>query len=616
MAGVIQTREGEVAVAHPATQRQPRRLLAEFAINPRHVGVLLWLRWKLSFRGLTRGGRGAVAMRIVSLIFTFLFAVGLGGAAGVFSALGYVYLPHPLAVQLLFGALGLLYIIWALLPLLQYSVNEGLDVTKLTIYPLTRGEQMVSLTLATLLDPSVLAIVAIFAAVLIGWHATPLALVITVLALIFAYAHIVGLSQLALAALMGLLRSRRYRDLTIIVFAVVGASCSLLQFGVGAFFSQFDPNSLTNVHIDTYLQWTPPGKAARAISLADQGAYLPALAWLAVLAALTPVLLILWAVVLDRGVTTAESGGGAGGRAVRGRRNRTEGAGAAGSAGVAANGGRGVAAHLPLAPARRGWRPLSRPALAITRKDLHYFWRDPQIKASLLSSLVLMGLVLFYNLAGRGANSPTGYSAYSGGFLGLPGILVAPLPSLVIVLSLAINAFGLERQGLQTLFLFPIRPLDVFWGKNLAVGMVAFGAQVVLTVAVAAFTGEWFYVPVALVAGLAAVLVMLGCGNVSSVIAPFRVRQMRMGENNLSSENGCLRSIISMLVLWATVVILIPVAAAVVVPLVIGQGALLTITLPVALAYGIGVHQLATRIVAPRLLTRAPELLAFTTREA
>lgn len=610
MAGVAQTTESGLAGAHPATQRQPRRLLAEFAINPRHVGVLLWLRWKLGSRGLTRGGRGAVAMRIISLIFTFVFIVGIGGAVGVFSALGYVYLPHPLAIQLLFAALGLLYVIWALLPLLQYSVNEGLDVTKLTIYPLTRGEQMVSLTLATLLDPSVLVIVAIFAAVLIGWHATPLALVITVLALILAYAHIVGLSQLALAALMGLLRSRRYRDLTIIVFAVVGASCSLLQFGVGAFFSSFDPNSLTNIHIDTYLQWSPPGMAARAITLAGQGAYLPALAWLAVLAALTPVLLVLWAVVLDRGVTTAESGGGAGGRAVRSRRSR---------AGVAANGGPRIVTSSA-APARSGWRPLSRPALAITRKDLHYFWRDPQIKASLLSSLVLMGLVLFSNFASRGSAPTTGYASYSASYtssvFGLPGILLAPLPSLVIVLSLAINAFGLERQGLQTLFLFPIRPLDVFWGKNLAVGMVAFGAQVVLTLAVAAFTGEWYYAPMALVAGLSAVLVMLGCGNVSSVIAPFRVRQMRMGENNLSSENGCLRSVISMVVLWSTVLILIPVAAAVVVPLVIGQGALLLVTLPLALAYGVGVHQLATRIVAPRLLTRAPELLAFTTREA
>ncbi len=615
MAGVAQSSESGVAGARPAPERAPRRLLAEFAINPRHVGVLLWLRWKLTFRGLTRGGRGAVAMRIVSLIFTFIFVVGIGGAAGVFSALGYVYLPHPLAVQLLFGALGLLYIIWALLPLLQYSVNEGLDVTKLTIYPLTRGEQMVSLVLATLLDPSVLVIFAVFAAVLIGWHATPLALIITVLALIFAYAHIVGLSQLALAALMGLLRSRRYRDLTIIVFAVIGASCWLLQFGVSALFSAFDPNSLLNIHLDTYLQWTPPGMAARAISLANEGAFLPALAWLVVLAALTPVLLILWAVVLDRGVTTAESSGGTGGRAVR-RRNRVESVGHAGTAGaMAANGAHSVAAPASLAPTRR-WRILSRPALAITQKDLRYFWRDPQIKASLLSSLVLVGLVIFENFANRGNATTTTYSPYGGGFFGLSGVLLAPLPSLVIVLSLAINAFGLERQGLQTLFLFPIRPLDIFWGKNLAVGMVAFGAQVALTVVVAALTGQWYYAPVALVAGLAAVLVMLGCGNVTSVFAPFRVRQMRMGENNLSSENGCLRSVISMVALWSTVVILIPVAAAVVIPLVLGYGALLVITLPLALAYGIGVHQLATRLVAPRLLNRAPELLASTTREA
>ncbi len=612
MAGVAGTTESSVTDARPAPARAPRRLLAEFAINPRHVGVLLWLRWKLSLRGFGRGGRGAVAMRAISLFFTVLFAVVVGGGAGVLTTLGYLYLSRPLATQLLFGALGLLYIIWALLPLLQYSVNEGLDVTKLTIYPLTRGEQMVSLTLATLFDPSVFVILAIDVAVVIGWHATARAALITVVALIFTYAHIVGLSQLALAGMMGLLRSRRYRDLTIIVFAVVGASCSLLQFAVGSIFSQLNFNTIPTLHLDTYLQWSPPGMAARAISLADQGAYLPALLWLVVLAALTPVLFALWAFVLDRGVTTAESAGGGGGGASRRRRVRAEsvaGGAVVGVAGAATT--PGAARAIPIAVAARGWRPISRPALAITTKDLRYFWRDPQIKASLLSSLVLMALVLVSNFAQHNNGNPA-----TGQVFNLPGVLLAPLPSLVIVLSLAINAFGLERQGLQTLFLFPIRPLDVFWGKNLAVGGVAFIAQVVLTLVVAGFSGEWLYAPVALVAGLSAILVMLGCGNVSSIIAPFRVRQMRMGENNLSSENGCLRSIISMVVLFSTVLLLIPVALAVIIPLALSQPLWLTFTLPLTLVYGITIHQLATRLIAPRLLSHAPELLALTTREA
>src|SRR5579862_521214 len=384
MAGITQT-SSETPLTQPAASvaptRTPRRLLAEFAINPRHVGVLLWLRWKIGLRSLTRGTRRNIVMQIIGLVFTVLFVLFASGTVGSLTALGYLYLPRPEATQLLFGALGALYIIWALLPLLQYSVNEGLDVTKLTIYPLTRGEQMVSLTLATFFDPSALVLLAADVAVLIGWHASALAIVITVVSLALLYAHTVCLSQLALASLMGLLRSRRYRDLTIIVFALVGASCSFLQFGVGALFTNFDPNTLNHLHLDTYLQWLPPGMAARAISLADQGAFLPSLIWLAALAILTPVLLMVWAIVLDHGVTSAESGS-VGGR-VRRRRTRSEGA--TGETVVV-----GTATATSGATARKGWRPLSSVALAITVKDLRYFWRDPQIKASVLSSGVLM----------------------------------------------------------------------------------------------------------------------------------------------------------------------------------------------------------------------------------
>ncbi|SRR5579875_123310 len=602
MAGIIQT--SGAAPAIPAPPRAPRHPLKEFAINPRHVGVLLWLRWKLGLRALTRGSRRNVAMQIIGLVFTVIFVLGASAAVGIFTTLGYVYFDRPQATQLLFGVLGALYIIWALLPLFQYSVNEGLDVTKLTIYPLTRGEQMVSLTLATLFDPGSLVLLAADVAVLIGWHASALAIVITVAALVLLYAHTVGLSQLALAALMGLLRSRRYRDLSIIVFALIGSSCYFIQVVAGEIFSNFDFTSLQRLHLETYLQWIPPGMAAQAISQADQGAFVPALIWLAALAALTPVLLTVWAVVLDHGVTTAEGGGAGSARRRRGRARAEAGTAVIGATG--ATGARDIAA----AHSARGWRPLSSAALAITQKDLRYFWRDPQIKASVLSSGVLMLIVLVSNLSGHGSDATNGFS-----IVNFPGVLVAPWPSLVIVLALAQNTFGLERQGLQMLFLFPVRALDIFWGKNLAVGIVAFGSQVALTLIVAAVTGEWVYVLPALALGLTATLIMLGCGNLSSVLAPFRVRSMRMGENNLSTENGCLRSVISMGVSLATTLLLLPILAALI-PLFIGQPFWLVVSLPLLLIYGIAFYQISTRLIAPRLFSRAPELLASTVREA
>src|SRR5262249_34194163 len=146
--------------------------------------------------------------RVVGLVLGLLFLIPVAGGLTLLTATGYVELGRPAATQLLFGVVALLYLIWAVLPLLQYSLNEGLDVTKLQIYPLTRGEQMVSLVLATFFDLGTLFLLALYAAIFIGWHATSVAAIITLIALALAYIHTVSLSQLILAALMGLLRSR------------------------------------------------------------------------------------------------------------------------------------------------------------------------------------------------------------------------------------------------------------------------------------------------------------------------------------------------------------------------------------------------------------------------
>ncbi|MGH2515262.1 MAG: hypothetical protein ACRDHP_06365, partial [Ktedonobacterales bacterium] len=245
-----------IAGASSATnpQGQSRYHDVSFAINPRHVRTLLWLRWRITVRGYTRSWQ-----RIVGLVVGLAFIALIGGGIATATSFAYTNLSYHSAVEVLFGVLGFLYGAWAVLPLLQYSLNEGLDVTKLQGYPVTRGEQMVSLVLSSLLDVSTLFIFALFAAILVGWHATPIAIVITVLTLALAYVHIVGFSQLILAALMGLLRSRRYRDLTVVFFALLGSSCWLLD---QLFFSHLDAafglaNSdvLGTLHLERYLQY-------------------------------------------------------------------------------------------------------------------------------------------------------------------------------------------------------------------------------------------------------------------------------------------------------------------------------------------------------------------------
>ncbi len=594
-----------IAAASETATTAPAR--PSYAIRPSHVRALLWLRLQLTLRGYARSWQ-----RIVGLVFLLIFALPLVGGLAVGTALAFIGLPRSEGVQVLFAVVVGLYLLWAALPLLQYSLNEGLDVTKLQIYPLTRGEQMVSLVLSTLLDVSTLFLLLLLAAIFFGWHATVLAGAVTVVALGAIYVHVVSLSQLMLAALMGLLRTRRFRDITVIVFALLGSVCSFGSQILARLLESFgrtagapDGSSVLALHLDRYLQWSPPGMAAQAIVLADRGDYLAAAPWLAGSVVLIPVVLAIWAWVLDRGITSAESGGG--GKRVRGRRGR-------GSAGVAVApvAGAGDRVAAPVAAARhRSVLPCA--VTAIAAKDARYLWRDPQLKAALISVLFATIVILFPSIYAPSSR----YSEVGAFFQGPITVLFAPLPALLVVLVFSQNALGMERQGLQSLLLLPVRPLDVLLGKNLFAGMFAFGFEIVLTAIRTAMTGGWAVAPVALAGGAAALLVMLGCGNVTSVLAPMRWRTMRMGDtSSYSSENGCLRSVISLASMAAAGVLLLPVVVAVALPFIAQHQEWLAISMPLALVYGAAFHQIVTRTIAPVLLRRAPEILSATVREA
>jgi ABC-2 type transport system permease protein len=566
----------------PATRAQSRWL-----IRPAQVRALFWLSAKLRLRGYTRNWQ-----QTVGLVVLLVFLVPLAVATGFASWAGYTFLDRPYAIELLFVVLFGLYILWAILPLLQYTLNEGLDVTRLQTYPVTRAEQMVALVLVTLMDVSALFIVGLFVAILFGWSANPIAIAFTFAALAFAYIHIVSLSQLVLATLMGLLRSRRYRDLSIILFAFFGAACSFSSQIISYLVRDRDLSGLIDLPIASYLQWTPPGMAAQAIVRANEGAYGEAALWLAALVALVPLVVALWAAVLERGITTAEAGGAARG----GRR-------------AAAT---PVAAPIPAARSTHARRSLiPAPLTAIAGKDLRYFWRDPQLKAMTLSSLLILVFIFLPRLTA----GPDAFRS-SSGFLGSYLMYVAPIPAIFLSLNLALNAFGLERQAAQTLFLFPVRPLYVLLGKNLAVACVAVAALLVSTLGLAALSGKWEDVPVALTVGVAGMLVTMGCGNITSILLPSRVRQMRSGENRISGENGCLRAILSAIALTIVWILLAPVAAAVALPLFLAHGELLPLTLVASVLYAALLHQVATRLIAPYMLRRAPEILEVVARDA
>src|SRR6266487_2045025 len=185
---------------------------------------LFWLRWKLFQRSFTRD-KARIITTIVIVVFGLPFYGGI--AAGTF--LAYRFLPYPANAEVLFLVLTAVYLLWMVLPLFEFTVNEGLDVSKLMLFPLTRPELMVSLLFSTLLDIPMFGLILVFIAVVVGWAISLPVTLLTIVAVLIFYTQVVGMSQLVLAVLMRTLQSRRFRDLSIILIAVFSSSCYLIQ---------------------------------------------------------------------------------------------------------------------------------------------------------------------------------------------------------------------------------------------------------------------------------------------------------------------------------------------------------------------------------------------------
>ncbi|MBO0792255.1 MAG: hypothetical protein J2P36_15090, partial [Ktedonobacteraceae bacterium] len=125
-------------------------------IHTEKLRWLVWLRWKLLLRGFRRNN-GRLS-NIIGSVILLLVSLVVGGGLGVATFFGY-HLPAPFNSEILTLVLSGIYLLWLAAPLMQASTNEGLDVSKLELFPLTRTELMISLLLSTLLDTSTLFIV-------------------------------------------------------------------------------------------------------------------------------------------------------------------------------------------------------------------------------------------------------------------------------------------------------------------------------------------------------------------------------------------------------------------------------------------------------------------------
>lgn len=572
---------------------------------------LFWLRWKMFTRGFVRGG----ASRIVGVVILGIFLAIFGSSFAITTYYAYRGMQAPANAEVLFLVLTALYVLWILLPLLQVNTNEGLDLSKLSQFPLTRGELMTSLIFSTLLDIPTLGLFFMLAAVVAGWSSSSGLTLFTLLAVFIFYVQLIAISQLILALLQPLLQSRRFRDFSVLLVVMLGFSLYLGQFALRGIFNAAFTDNLSHAAYSPFLQWLPPGMAARAIQQASSGNWGLAFVWLAALLVISVLILYLWQLLVQRGMTQVAE---ANSQARSARRQR-----------ITRVGATSTPTTLPDETARAGTSPTSTTLSSGTRlaiilptqvvdiavKDLKYYWRDPQMKALLIRSLFSVVALTVAIAFPQLSQSRTDTYRSIGHWVEL----AIPNFTLFSLFVLSYNALGFERQSLTTLFLFPIPPRYILWGKNLVVFLLGAVEVLVLAIVVAAFSGAWELIIPSLAIGIAGMGIITAIGNFTAVFFPHRARLAARGfgssRSGMSTEEGCLQTVTSLGALLITVLLLLPAIVSIVLPYISGALWIWSISVPGTILYGIIIYVSVTVLVAPRMLDRTPEILAVITRE-
>jgi ABC-2 type transport system permease protein len=524
------------------------------------VAVSARLRLAL-LRGTLRAGKGAAARR-AGLIGGAIFGGGAAVAALVVlsATRGHGRLPEDLAV-VLFCALV---VGWVALPVLTFGSDDLLDPTRLALLPLTGPQFVVVMGVGALIGVAPVATVIAALGLIPATADGPGSGLVAGLAVVLLVGLCVSASRAATVALSGLLRSRRGRDLGVVLAAVVALSFQLVNPLVQYGLNNGGAGEDTLRGLAGPLRWSPPGLLATA-----PGRSLPvaAASLLAVLLVIV-VLLLVWERLLRRSLERPPSGG---------PRRRT----------ATALDPRGV----PVPAGRTG---------AIMAKDLRYLGREPRRLVNAITGALLPVLaIVLAPLAISGGRPPAG--------------LVFAVTGTGLLSALAgANRFGVDGSATWVLISSatdrrdPDRDLR---GGDLATALGTVPAMLVVALVLAAVGGGWRYLPAAVGLALALHAIALGVSDLLSVRAVVPVPPSQNAFGGGSTGQGCTAGLLVLVAMLATVVAALPLSALLVPGLVTGAPGWGLALLVVAPPYGLQVGAAVRRVAARQWAARAPEVL-------
>lgn len=506
------------------------------------VRVFVRMRWRVLRHSLRGRQAGMTVLGFVvgmlAALATLLVAVADFDTPGVST--------DVLAAVYLMWTVG-----WMFAPVLTGGGDETLRPEHFTLLPLSSRQLASGLLGAAFVGvPAVVTGVAFVGLVL---HASGAHVVVALVALPLQLVFVVLLSRVTMAALGAALRSRRGRDLGILLTAFIGMSGFLVQLLVRTFgpaLAEGDSPVLSAV-----LRWSPSGWGTVAVT----SSWGVALACLVGLAVLNLLLLVVWGGLLARRATRVASVEGP----VRGRV---------------------FASRTPLG--------------AVVRKELRTWARDVRRRVALLSTVIVGLITTVGPLLSGGQPSPTG-----GIFLVAFGALMAG------------NLYGMDGSAMwHTLVIPGAETVDVR-GRQLAWLMIVGPVALLLAAVLPALSDPGVYpwvmglVP-ALLGGGAGLVVIL------SVFTAYAMPDRKGSPFAAGSSPGFVRGLTQLAIMLLLIVVALPVVAVVIIGSLLDSLVVEWLGVPLGIAIGVWLYWWWGGIASRRLATRGPELLATVAKPA
>lgn len=503
------------------------------------VGVLIRMRWRVLRHSL----HGTQAVLTV-----FGFVAGLVAAAVTIAVAAAPFDDADVATDILAAVYLVWTVGWLFAPVLSGGGDETLRPEHFALLPLTPRQLASGLLGAAFVGVPAMVTAVAFCGLLV--HASGAHVLVAVVVAPLQLVFVILLSRVMMAALGAVLRSRRGRDLGILLTAVVGMS----GFGVQGLVRVFGPGLVEGEApvVSAVLRWSPSGWGTVAVT----SSWPVALACVAGLVVVDVALLAFWGLLLVRRTTRIAATASA----VRQR----------------AFGG-----VLPATPVG-----------AVVGKELRTWARDARRRVAMLST-VLVGVVVSVGplLSGTGGPSPFG------------GLALVAFGCLM-----AGNLYGMDGSALWHTLVAPGAERTDVRGRQLAwllvVGPVALVLALVLPAVSDPGTYPW-------VLGLAPALLGGGAGLIVllSVYAGYPMPDQRASPFASGGSSGLMRTLLQLGISLLLALVALPVVAVVLAGQLAEVPAVSWLGTPVGIGLGVLTFWWWGALAARRLAARGPELL-------